>query len=134
MEMLWTWLLSIFFILTLLCLVGYQLMCLMDLEDDYINSYDSSSRINRTVLPEFIVQGVFCVILFITRHWFMLPLALPHLYYNVNSYMKGRHLADVTEIYNLLSWEKKQRIFKIAYLFILAILSLFGLFWSIGDE
>ncbi|PRQ45397.1 hypothetical protein RchiOBHm_Chr3g0492201 [Rosa chinensis] len=60
--------LSISFILTLLCLVGYQLLCLMDLEDDYINSYDSSSRINRTVLPEFIVQGVFCVILFITRH------------------------------------------------------------------
>ncbi|PRQ59082.1 hypothetical protein RchiOBHm_Chr1g0366251 [Rosa chinensis] len=83
MEMLWTWLLSIFFILTLLCLVGYQLMCLTDLEDDYISSYDSSSLINSTVLPEFIVQGVWCVILLITRHWFMLLLALPHLYYNV---------------------------------------------------
>ncbi|KAM5554924.1 protein cornichon [Rosa sericea] len=134
MEMLWTWLLSFFFILTLLCLLGYQLVCLVDLEFDYINPYDSSSRINNTVLPEFIVQGVLCVILLITRHWFMLLLALPHLYYNVNSYMKGRHLVDVTEIYNQLSWEKKQRFFKIGYLLVLFILSLFWLLWSIGDE
>lgn len=40
-------------------------------------------------------------------------------------YMKGRHLVDVTEIYNQLSWEKKQRFFKIGYLLILFILSLF---------
>lgn len=39
--------------------------------------------------------------------------------------MKGRHLVDVTEIYNQLSWEKKQRFFKIGYLLILFILSLF---------
>ncbi|KAL6128896.1 hypothetical protein ACLB2K_072249 [Fragaria x ananassa] len=108
MEMLWTWLLSFFFILTLLCILGYQLVCLVDLEFDYINPYDSSSRINNTVLPEFIVQGVL--------------------------YMKGRHLVDVTEIYNQLSWEKKQRFFKIGYLLVLFILSLFWLLWSIGDE
>ncbi|CAB4300157.1 unnamed protein product [Prunus armeniaca] len=84
MEMLWTWLLSFFFILALLCILGYQLVCLVDLEFDYINPYDSSSRINSVILPEFIIQGVLCLILLIARHWFMLLLALPHLYYNVN--------------------------------------------------
>ncbi|BFG21758.1 protein cornichon homolog 4 [Prunus yedoensis var. nudiflora] len=134
MEMLWTWLLSFFFILALLCILGYQLVCLVDLEFDYINPYDSSSRINNVILPEFIIQGVLCLILLIARHWFMLLLALPHLYYNVNLYMTGRHLVDVTEIYNQLSWEKKKRFFKIGYLLVLFILSLFWLLWSIGDE
>ncbi|RXI06894.1 hypothetical protein DVH24_026030 [Malus domestica] len=102
-----------------------QLVCLVDLEYDYINPYDSSSRINSVILPEFIVQGVLCFILLIAQHWFMLFMALPHLYYNVNLYMTRRHLVDVTEIYNQLSWEKKQRFFKIGYLLALFILSLF---------
>ncbi|XP_048422743.1 protein cornichon homolog 4 [Pyrus x bretschneideri] len=134
MEMLWTWLLSFFFILALLCILGYQLVCLVDLEYDYINPYDSSSRINNVILPEFVIQGVLCFILLIARHWFMLFMALPHLYYNVNLYVTRRHLVDVTEIYNQLSWEKKQRFFKIGYLLVLFILSLFWLLWSIGDE
>ena len=33
-----------------------QLMCLADLEFDYTNPYDSASRINQMVLPEFITQ------------------------------------------------------------------------------
>lgn len=59
-----------------------QLVCLADLEFDYINPYDSASRINSVVLPEFIVQGVLCVFYLLTGHWFMALLCLPYLYYN----------------------------------------------------
>ncbi|KAG7036092.1 Protein cornichon-like 4, partial [Cucurbita argyrosperma subsp. argyrosperma] len=58
MADIYVWLLSFFFIIALLILVVFQLMCLADLEFDYINPYDSSSRINKVVVPEFITQGV----------------------------------------------------------------------------
>lgn len=60
-----------------------QLMCLADLEFDYINPYDSSSRINRVILPEFISQGVLCLFYLATGHWCMSLFCVPYLYYNV---------------------------------------------------
>ncbi|KAL4555068.1 hypothetical protein LXL04_037679 [Taraxacum kok-saghyz] len=41
-----TWLLFFFIHIALLVVVVYQLICLADLEFDYINPYDSASRIN----------------------------------------------------------------------------------------
>lgn len=45
-------------------------------------------------------------------------------------YRQGRHLVDVTEIFNLLTWEKKQRLVKLFYLVFTLFLSVFwyGLF------
>ncbi|KAI7988393.1 hypothetical protein LOK49_LG13G02963 [Camellia lanceoleosa] len=60
-----------------------QLMCLADLEFNYINPYDSASRINKMIMPEFITQGVLCFLYLITGHWFMSLLSVPYLYYNV---------------------------------------------------
>ena len=60
-----------------------QVMCLADLEFDYINPYDSASQINKVVLPEFIAQGVLCCIYLVTGHWIMCLLCTPYLYYNV---------------------------------------------------
>ncbi|KAH9721520.1 protein cornichon [Citrus sinensis] len=122
---LFIWLASFFILIALLVLVVYQLMCLADLEFDYINPYDSSSRINKVVLPEFITEGVLCVFFLITGHWFMSLLCVPYLYYNVRLYTQRQHLVDVTEIFNQLHWEKKQRLFKLAYLIFLLFLSIF---------
>ncbi|GMP58886.1 hypothetical protein CsSME_00022389 [Camellia sinensis var. sinensis] len=36
---------------------GTKLMCLAGLEFDYINPYDSASRINKMIMPKFITQG-----------------------------------------------------------------------------
>ncbi|KAG2677501.1 hypothetical protein I3843_12G102500 [Carya illinoinensis] len=129
-----SWLVSFFFLIVLLVLVVYQLMCLADLEFDYINPYDSSSRINRVILPEFIAQGVLCVFYLVTRHWFMSLLCGPYLFYNVRLYLQRRHLVDVTEIFNLLNWEKKQRLFKLFYLLFLLILSIVWLILTTLDE
>ncbi|KAL2595195.1 hypothetical protein AAZV13_11G026500 [Glycine max] len=86
-----------------------QLLCLADLEFDYINPYDSSARINMVVLPEYITQAVLCCFYLLTKHWILALFFLPYLFHNVRLYRQGRHLVDVTEIFNLLTWEKKQR-------------------------
>lgn len=134
MGSLFTWLLFFFILIALLAILVYQLMCLADLEFDYINPYDSASRINQMVMPEFITQGVLCVLYLVTGHWFMSLLSVPYLYYNVTLYMQRKHLVDVTEIFNLLNWEKKQRLFKLGYLIFLLFLSLFWMIWSALEE
>ncbi|KAL9305896.1 Protein cornichon 4 [Arabidopsis thaliana] len=148
----WTWLISFFFLIALVGIIVYQtlmrgvtetdklangifhLVCLADLEFDYINPYDSASRINSVVLPEFIVQGVLCVFYLLTGHWFMTLLCLPYLYYNFHLYSKRQHLVDVTEIFNLLNWEKKKRLFKLAYIVLNLFLTIFWMIYSALDD
>ncbi|KAH7514082.1 protein cornichon homolog 4 [Ziziphus jujuba] len=134
MADLYVWLLSFFFLIALLVLVVYQLMCLADLEFDYINPYDSSRRINQVILPEFITQGVLCAFFLLTGHWVMTLLCGPYLYYNVKLYMRQQHLVDVTEIFNMLNREKKQRLFKLFYLIFLLFLSIFWMILTALEE
>ncbi|XP_031256413.1 protein cornichon homolog 4 [Pistacia vera] len=134
MDDIYLWLLSFFLLIALLILIVYQLMCLADLEFDYINPYDSSSRINQVILPEFVTQGVLFVFFLITGHWVMALLCAPYLYYNVRLYTRRQHLVDVTEIFNLLHWEKKQRLFKLAYLIVLLFLSIFWMIWCALED
>ncbi|KAK6274874.1 PREDICTED: probable protein cornichon homolog 2 isoform X2 [Theobroma cacao] len=109
-------------------------MCLADLEFDYINPYDSSSRINKVVLPEYVLQGFLCLFYLLTGHWAMSLLCAPYLYYNVRLYTRKEHLVDVTEIFNLLHWEKKQRLFKLAYLVVLLFFAIFWMIWSALED
>ncbi|KAL6181941.1 hypothetical protein ACLB2K_048588 [Fragaria x ananassa] len=122
---LFVWLISFFLLIALLALVVFQLMCLADLEFDYINPYDSSARINRVVMPEYIIEGVLGAIYLVTGHWIMALFTGPYLYYNMTLYTSNRHLVDVTEIFNMLHKEKKQRLFKLFYLVFLLFLSIF---------
>ncbi|KAF9615347.1 hypothetical protein IFM89_022998 [Coptis chinensis] len=131
---LYSLLLSFFFLISILGIVVYQLMCLADLEFDYINPYDSASRINRVVLPEFIAQGVLCLLFLVTGHWIMFLLSVPYLYYNARLYMRRQHLVDITEIFNQLNWEKKQRLVKLVYLVILLFLCIFWMIYSVLDD
>lgn len=128
------WLLSFFILIALLGVILYQLMCLADLEFDYINPFDSASKINNVVLPEFITQGVLCFLHLVTGHWMMFLLCLPYLYYNFKLYTERRHLVDVTEIFNQLPWEKKIRLYKLGYLIVLMACSIFWMIWSIVED
>ncbi|KAL0732729.1 hypothetical protein Bca4012_008938 [Brassica carinata] len=130
----WTWLISFFFLIALVGIIVYQLACLADLELDYINLHDYVSGINSVVLPEFIVQGVLCVFYLVTGHWFMALLFLPCLYYNFHLYSKRQHLVDVTEIFNLLNWEKKKRLFKLANIILNLIVTIFWILYSVQDD
>lgn len=128
------WLLSFFILIALLGVILYQLMCLADLEFDYINPFDSASKINNVVLPEFITQGVLCFLHLVTGHWMMFLLCLPYMYYNFKLYTERRHLVDVTEIFNQLPWEKKIRLYKLGYLIVLMACSIFWMIWSIVED
>ncbi|XP_061348200.1 protein cornichon homolog 4-like [Gastrolobium bilobum] len=134
MADLFAWLISFLILIALIVLVIYQLMCLADLEFDYINPYDSSSRINKVVLPEYITQGVLCCVYLVTGHWIMSLFCAPYLYYNVRLYRQGKHLVDVTEIFNLLSGEKKLRLAKLFYLVFILFLSLFWMIYTSLDD
>lgn len=131
---LFAWLISFFVLIALIVFVVYQLICLADLEFDYINPYDSATRINQVILPEFITQAGLCLFFLVTGHWFMSLLCVPYLYYNVKMYMGNQHLVDVTEIFNQLNWEKKKRLFKLGYNIFILFLSLFWLIWSTLDD
>ncbi|GAA0145227.1 membrane traffic protein [Lithospermum erythrorhizon] len=130
----WAWLLFFFSLIALLIMVVYQLMCLADLEFDYINPYDSASRINRIVLPEYIAQAALSFIYLVTGHWFMALLSIPYLYFNVRLYMQKQHLVDVTEIFNLLNWEKKHRLFKLGHILLLLCISLFWMIYTTLED
>ena len=121
------WLLSFIFIIALLGFVVYQLICLSDLEFDYINPYDSTSRINRLVIPEFMIQGVLCLLFLLTGCWFMCLITAPLVYYHAQLYVRRKHLVDVTEIFNLLNAEKKYRMIKLVYYLILFFIVIYRL-------
>ncbi|RWR77784.1 protein cornichon 4 [Cinnamomum micranthum f. kanehirae] len=121
------WIISFFVTIGILALAVYQLICLSDLEFDYINPYDSSSRINAVVIPEFMIQGALCAVYLITWHWFMFLLTVPVTYFHIRLYMQRKHLIDVTEIFSLLNGEKKIRMIKIALYLTLFIIILYRL-------
>jgi len=132
--MVFVWLTAFFLVVSLIVLVIYQLMCLADLEFDYINPFDSSSRINKVVMPEFVLQALLSVLFLLSGHWAMFLLSVPMVYYNYTLYQRRQHLVDVTEIFNQLGREKKRRLFKIVSLVILLFLSLFWMIWSVLSE
>ncbi|MED6167656.1 hypothetical protein PIB30_004877 [Stylosanthes scabra] len=105
-------------------------MCLADLEFDYINAYESSSGINKVVLPEFIIQALLTSFYLVTAHWIMTLFSLPYLCFNLHLYRKRKHLVDVTEIFNQLSWEKKHRLLKLIYLIFSIFLSVFWMIYK----
>ncbi|TVU12762.1 hypothetical protein EJB05_46419 [Eragrostis curvula] len=132
--MVFVWLTAFFLVVALIVLVIYQLMCLADLEFDYINPFDSSSRINKVVIPEFVLQALLSVLFLVSGHWAMFLLSIPMVYYNYTLYQRRQHLVDVTEIFNQLGREKKRRLFKIVSLIVLLFLSLFWMIWSVLSE
>ncbi|KAF3324725.1 hypothetical protein FCM35_KLT10882 [Carex littledalei] len=132
--MVFVWLVCFFLLIGLISLVIFQVMCLADLEFDYINPYDTASRINKVMIPEFILQGTLSLLLLFTGHWIMFLLSLPFVYYNYTLYQKRQHLIDVTEIFNHVYREKKQRLIKLGCLVVFLFLSLFWMIWSVLED
>uniref|UniRef100_A0A7N0ZQT7 Cornichon family protein n=1 Tax=Kalanchoe fedtschenkoi TaxID=63787 RepID=A0A7N0ZQT7_KALFE len=134
MESLFLWLLSFFTLLFVMAILGYQMMCLTDLELDNINAYDSARRINKSVMLEMIGQAVACFLFLVSGRWFMFLLSLPYLCYNFKLYRMRKHLVDVTEIYNHLEHERNRRLIKFGYMCIIVVLFLFWVIWSVAEN
>uniref|UniRef100_A0A0D9XZN3 Cornichon family protein n=1 Tax=Leersia perrieri TaxID=77586 RepID=A0A0D9XZN3_9ORYZ len=117
---------SVELILWLFSFASIMLICLSDLEFDYINPYDSSSRINSVVLIEYSLQAALCASFLLTLHWFPFLVMAPVAYYHGKLYMDRKHLVDVTEIFRQLNWEKKYRMIKLAFYFTLFIITIYS--------
>lgn len=116
------WFLCLLVGMALLTLNTFQLFSILDLEGDALNSYEASSRINSMVIPEFIMQGVFCFIFLLTSNWILFLMALPITVYHAMLYANGKHLVDVTEIFRNLTFEKNLRYFRAgAYVVLLVV-------------
>ncbi|KAK4802465.1 hypothetical protein SAY86_000668 [Trapa natans] len=86
------------------------------------------------VVPEFVGQGVLGLLYLFTGHWFMALLCSPCTYYNFRLYSRGKHEIDVTEAYNILQSEKRQRLFKLGYIIFLLVLSVFWLAYTAWED
>ncbi|KAL9683397.1 hypothetical protein QQ045_015219 [Rhodiola kirilowii] len=134
MEGIFLWLLSFFALLFVMSILGYQMLCLTDLELDNINAYESAGRINKTVKLEIIAQAVSCFLFLVSGRWAMFLLSVPCLYYNFRLYKMRKHFVDVTELYNQLEHERNRRLVKFGYLCILVAVSLFWVIWNVAKK
>ncbi|XP_073391617.1 protein cornichon homolog 4 isoform X2 [Physcomitrium patens] len=125
------WLICFLAVVSLLGILVYQLMCLSDLEFDYINPFDSASRINAFIVPEFLIHGALGCICLLSGHWLLFLLNVPLAYYHINLYLKKEHLLDVTEIFNLLDREKKYRLAKLAFYLLLFFIVIYKILIAI---
>ncbi|XP_019187316.1 PREDICTED: protein cornichon homolog 1 isoform X2 [Ipomoea nil] len=125
------WLIFFLLNIALIALILYQIVCLSDLEADYMNPYESSSRINNVILKEFVLQGAFCILFLVTGHWFLFLLTVLPSYYNVKKFLSRQHLIDVTEVFRVIDFEKKLRIAKLAFYLIFFIIVLVRLVISV---
>ncbi|KAJ7522069.1 hypothetical protein O6H91_19G082000 [Diphasiastrum complanatum] len=121
--LLWLWSMSL--VGALLAILVYQLICLSDLEFDYINPYDTSSRINNWIIPEYAIHGGLSVIYLFSGYWLMFLLNLPLLGYHTKLYMIKQHKLDVTEIFSVLNHEKKLRFIKLGFYLVLLLVVVF---------
>ncbi|CAN6926357.1 unnamed protein product [Brassica oleracea] len=117
--------------LALVASAFYQVICLTDLEADHMNPFETSTCINRLVLPEFILQGSLCLLFLLTWHWFFFLVSLPVTCYHAMLYNKRRHLVDVTEVFRGIDFEKKLRFTKLGFYISLFILVVFRLTLSV---
>lgn len=124
------WLIFLAINIALISLLIYQIVCLTDLEADYMNPYESSSRINSVVLKEYILHGAFCILFLVTGHWFIFLLTLLPAYYNLRKFLSRQHLIDVTEVFRFIESEKKIRILKLGFYLVLFVLVLVSLVLS----
>mmetsp|Transcript_41687 Transcript_41687/g.98906 ORF Transcript_41687/g.98906 Transcript_41687/m.98906 type:complete len:121 (-) Transcript_41687:616-978(-) len=103
------WLVCFILQAAILGILMYSLICLSDLENDFINPHDSTTRINRWVVPEYLVQALLSCLLLLSGKWFTGLVQLAVLGFHLRSYFRNEHFADVTEIFKQLPLQKKHR-------------------------
>lgn len=132
------WLIAVISNIALLVLLIYQMICLSDLEADYMNPYETAANINSMVLPEFGLQAALCALFLVTGHFFMFLITLPVVFYHARLFSRGEHLVDVTEIFRALNLEKKHRFIKLCLYLLFFFLAIFRLviaiYNSLADE
>merc|ERR1712137_68426 len=85
----------------------FRLVSLIDLESDFINPVELCQKVNKLVIPEYIVHGSLVVFFLLTGYWVEMILNLPLLGYRLFLMREQRHLLDPTRIFTQIDLEKK---------------------------
>ncbi|EGC36887.1 hypothetical protein DICPUDRAFT_54361 [Dictyostelium purpureum] len=118
----------------LIALIVIQLLLLTDLEGNDINSIEFSRRINKLILPEYIIQAVFSVWFLLTIRWFLFILNLPVLVYHYLRYSKGLHKVDPTKVYQMTSKLGNHLMLKLVFYMVMFFVYLFVLLFNLFSE
>ncbi|EFJ44997.1 hypothetical protein VOLCADRAFT_76026 [Volvox carteri f. nagariensis] len=88
----------------------FALISLSDLENDFINPYDLTLRLNRFVALEYVGQVLITASLLLTGKWFIGVLQLGMLGFLLHNWSTRRHVVDATDVFRQLPVQKKRRL------------------------
>ncbi|KAF8058833.1 L-lactate permease [Scenedesmus sp. PABB004] len=87
----------------------YALVCLTDLENDFINPYDLSSKMNRFVVHELAAQGALAALLVLSGNWLAGGAHAALLAYMLRLHAGRGLTVDTTDAFRQLPQQKRQR-------------------------
>ncbi|KAF2069306.1 hypothetical protein CYY_009376 [Polysphondylium violaceum] len=118
----------------LIALIVIQLLLLTDLETNDINSIEFSRRINKIILPEYIIQAAFTVWFLLSFRWVLCVLNLPVLVYHYMRYQSRLHKIDPTKVYQITSKFGNHLMIKLVFYMIMFFIYLFVLLFNLFSE
>uniref|UniRef100_A0A383VZH0 Uncharacterized protein n=1 Tax=Tetradesmus obliquus TaxID=3088 RepID=A0A383VZH0_TETOB len=87
----------------------YAIVCLTDLENDFINPFDLSSKMNRFVTHELVAHAVMAALLLLSGNWFSGACLAAVLAYMLHLHTHRLLHVDTTDAFRQLPQQKKQR-------------------------
>ncbi|CAI0388152.1 unnamed protein product [Linum tenue] len=111
----------------LFCVLNLGLLAIVFHAADQLDPFEATARVNKFVLPEFILQWILCFLFLVTGHWVMVLISLPIACFHLTLYLKRKHLIDVTEVFRSLDREKKQRVIKLGIYLVFLCITIFRL-------
>lgn len=103
------WLLALIINSGLVGRATYGLICLTDLEQDFMNPYDLSNRLNRFVMAEYAGQFILTAVLVSGGKWFCAALHIGLTAYMITLFAKKQVYIDATDAFKQLKVQKFRR-------------------------
>ncbi|CAI5488717.1 unnamed protein product [Closterium sp. Naga37s-1] len=119
------WMVAFLVSAALVGIVMYMLICISDLENDFINPHDAARRVNGFVFPEISLHSGLTVVFALTGHWLMFLINLPLALYHFHLYLRKEHMVDVTEAFNQISVQRRRQLIRFVIYLTLMIATIF---------
>lgn len=94
---------------SLLGIAFYTLICLSDLENDFINPYDLCTKLNRWVVPEYALQTAITCLVCLSLKYFIGSAELAMLVYLLKFWFSKQQYIDATDAFKQLPAQKRKR-------------------------
>jgi len=111
----WFWMLIFVIGIALVFCVVVHLVTLTDLESDYINPVDATERLNKFLIPEYVVHTSITVLFLLTLNFIPFLANSLLVAWHAKRFAERQHLLDATSIYPSLAERKKQSNIKLGF-------------------